>query len=348
MGGATYRPEDVTVAVLNYNGIDIVPDLLRSIEELPDAPCEVLFVDDGSTDESPAWVRSHFPRIRIVEMGRNTGVLNVVRNRALREARGRLVFMIDNDVILTPDCLDQLLAAMNALPGAAACTTRAVYVEDPETIYQDGQTLHYVGASPGPNRDRPVSEADTDPRVSIGWGVQLLDRRTVLEAGGFNEDYLLGWGDDGELNHRLHLFGHCCYHVPRAVVLHRRQHGSRRFYAGVLNRWRFILETYHLKTILLSLPAMIVYELAVLAFLLGHRRIGDYFRALLNTLRRIPSILHTRRRVQRRRQVRDGRLMGAEDIFVYRDYVTSRPALLAYRALNGFLAGYWRCIRRFV
>ena len=326
----------------------MVPGLLRSIEGLRRPPGEVLFVDDGSTDGSVDWVRRHFPEVRVVEMGRNTGVLNMVRNRALREARGSLALLVDNDVTLAADCLDRLLDAMNTLPDTVACSTRALYIDDPDTIYQDGQVLHYVGASPGHNRDGPVEEADTEPRISIGWGVQMFHKETVLGAGGFNEDYLLGWGDDGELNHRLHLFGHRCYHVPRAVVFHRRRHGSRRFYEGVRNRWRFILETYHLRTILLCLPAMLVYELALLAFLVGHRRGGDYFRALGHTVRQVPSILRTRRRIQRQRRVADGRLMGADAIFVYRDYVTSRAVSLAFRMVNGFLAGYWRLVRRFV
>jgi hypothetical protein len=114
---------------------------------------------------------------------------------------------------------------MNERPRAAACMTRTVYWHDQDRIYQDGQTLHYVGASPGTNRERLVREVDTEPRLSIGWGVQLIDREAAREVGFFNPAYPMGWGDDGELNHKLHLYGYECYHVPKSVVLHKRDIG---------------------------------------------------------------------------------------------------------------------------
>ncbi|MDH3637208.1 MAG: glycosyltransferase, partial [Gammaproteobacteria bacterium] len=342
-----YTAEDVTLAVMNYNGADRLPDLLRSISDLNHEPGEVMLVDDGSTDGGADAAEREHPNLKVVRMGRNTTILNKVRNRAFQESSKPLVFIVDNDVVLTPACLDELLLVINTWPKCAACMTRATYADRPDLIYQDGQVLHYVGASPGTNREKRVSEADTEPRVSIGWGVQLIDKRAAEQVGFFNEEYLLGWGDDGEINHKLNLFGFRCYHVPRSVVLHKRFESSKRYYAAVRNRLRFIFEMYYWRTIVLALPALAVYEVSLFAFLALKGGIRDYFRGWAYFFTHLPDILRVRRQIQSTRQLKDSEVMGAGDIFVYSDYVDIRILAVGYKAMNVFLNLYWALIRRF-
>ncbi len=340
--------KDVTLAVMNYNGAERLPGLFESIERLEQPPGELMIVDDGSTDGGAELMQARYPEVKVISMGRNTKVLNMVRNRAFHAASKRLVFIVDNDVELHPDCVKELLHAMNTLPKAAACITRAVYWDQPDVIYQDGQILHYVGASPGPNRNRLVKEVDAEPRLSIGWGVQMIDREAAEEVGFFNEEYLLGWGDDGEINHKLNLAGYRCYQIPKAVVLHKREESSKRYLAAVRNRLRFILEMYQWRTILLALPAFVVYEAALVSFIIMKGSIKDYFRGWGYFLTHIPGILRTRRTIQASRMLRDSDVMEAGDIFVYSDYIDKKILAFGYTMLNKFLNGYWRLIRPLV
>ena len=162
-------------------------------------------------------------------MGANSGgILNKVRNRGLAEATTEFVFLVDNDVTLKPDCLDELLRGLETLPHAAVTLPRTVYERDPTMIYQDGQVLHYAGTSLARNRNVPLAGADNRPRLTIGWGVQLIDRQQAALVGNFNEGYVMGWGDDGEFNHKLNLRRRSCYHVPAAIVYHKRAQGAKR------------------------------------------------------------------------------------------------------------------------
>lgn len=341
-----YTAADVTVAVLNYNGLGKIPDLFASITELDHPPGEVIMVDDGSNDGSPQWVKEHYPQVRIVVFPQNSGgMLNVVRNKALQEAETALVFIVDNDVVLMPDCVDEAVNALNTLPGAAVCMTRAVYEEKPDIIYQDGQILHYVGASPNINRDLPVGEADSTPRLSIGWGVQMIDKEKTASVGWFNERYRLGWGDDGEFNHKLNMAGFNCYHVPASVVLHKRHSASKRYVSAVQNRWRFLLEMYQLKTLLLVLPALLFYELPLFGFLVMQKKPGDYFIGMANVMKQFPDIFRQRKKIQSRRRVPDRELIGCGDIFVYTEEMSSPVLRTGYKILNNLLNFYWRLIR---
>lgn len=342
-----YTSADVTIAVLNYNGRTKIPDLFASIVHLNSAPGEVIMVDDGSNDGSPDWVRQHYPEVRLVVFPYNSGgMLNVVRNRAIRESRTKLVFIVDNDVVLTAKCVQEVVHAMNTLSGAAVCMTRAVYEERPEVIYQDGQILHYIGASPNINRDQPVANADVEPRLSIGWGVQLIDKEKTAPFGWFNEAYPMGWGDDGEFNQKLNLAGCNCYHVPASVVIHKRHTASKRYAGTVSNRWRFMVEMYAARSLLLIGPALFFYEFALFGFLLLKKQPGDYFRGMARFFRELPDILRERKKIQQRRTVADRHLMGSGTIFVYSDEMSSPVLKAGYALLNRSLALYWRMIHK--
>jgi len=337
---------EVTVAVLNYNGLRVLPSCLSSIKGLDSAPAEILVVDDGSTDGSPTWVREHHPGVRVIELGINSKRLNKVRNRALQAARCNVVLLVDNDVTIRADCLNELLRGLKTLPSAAVCMPRALYEHDPELIYQDGQELHYVGTTMAIHRNAPLRDASDAPRMSIGWGVQLIDKAKAAEVGFFNEDYVMGWGDDGEFNHKLNLIGYACYHIPTAVVFHKRVAGARRYYGSIRNRWRFILEMYHGRSLFLCAPALVLYEISLIFFLLAKGAIGSYIRAMWDVAGDLRSIMTVRRRVQARRGRRDAELMTCGRIFIAPEYVDSRILSTGFGALNHALDGYWRLIRR--
>jgi GT2 family glycosyltransferase len=343
---ARFSSSHVTLVVSNYNGVNVLRDCIESIQRLASPPREVVMIDDGSDDGSPAMVRQHFPGVRVLELGFNSKRLNVLRNRALMESQTDFVFLVDNDVTLKPDCLDELLGGLRRLPRAAVCIPRTLYERDPSMIYQDGQVLHYVGTSLAWHRNVPIKDADGQARLTIGWGVQLIDKRQAAEVGNFNEDYVMGWGDDGEFNHKMNLTGHLCYHVPSAVVYHKRVQGARRYYGTVRNRWRFLLECYQAKTLILCAPALAVYEMSLILFLLMKGEIGQYFSAIKYVVAARDSIAGVRRRIQSKRQVDDKELMTSGSIFIASEYVDSAILAGGYKVMNAFLNGYWSIVRR--
>src|ERR1700741_793528 len=114
----------VTVVVVNYNGANVLPDTLTSLNRQDLLPSEILLVDDASTDGSAESARRFVPELKILSPGRHTGRPNILRNLGLKAALSPLVLLLDNDVALDPPCLNRLAASFAGHPDAAICTPR--------------------------------------------------------------------------------------------------------------------------------------------------------------------------------------------------------------------------------
>ena len=107
----------VTVAIITYNRCRYLRQTLSGMvrQDYPADRWELLVVDNNSTDETRDVVTSFVtsspaPR-RILETRQG---LDFGRNRAIEEARGDLVVLVDDDILVEPDWLTQLIAPFSS------------------------------------------------------------------------------------------------------------------------------------------------------------------------------------------------------------------------------------------
>ena len=87
---------DISVIIPLYNKAASIRRTLRSVVEQRVQPREIIVVDDGSTDGSAEIVQSlNAPLVRLLRQ-QNQGV-SAARNRAMAEASGRWVALLDGD-----------------------------------------------------------------------------------------------------------------------------------------------------------------------------------------------------------------------------------------------------------
>ena len=109
----------ISVVVPTYNRAGLIRETLDAVFAQTVAPDEVIVVDDGSQDDTPAVLASYGRRVTAVRIP-NSGDL-VARNTGLRLAQGRLVAFCDSDDLWLPDFLAVLSAQWQAEPGLLAC-----------------------------------------------------------------------------------------------------------------------------------------------------------------------------------------------------------------------------------
>ena len=95
-----------TVILPAYNEAEALPEVLMSLLAVLDDRCEVIVVDDGSTDDTAA-IASRY-RCRVVRHQRNSGKGAAVRT-GLREARGRFIIVMDADNTYPADAVPRMI-----------------------------------------------------------------------------------------------------------------------------------------------------------------------------------------------------------------------------------------------
>jgi glycosyltransferase involved in cell wall biosynthesis len=120
--GAAHTPR-VTVLMPVYNGGPYLAEAIGSILGQSFRDFELLAIDDGSADDSAAVVRAcRDPRIRLVENGRNLGLIATL-NKGLELARGEYVARMDCDDISLPERLARQVAFLDTHPEVGVCGT---------------------------------------------------------------------------------------------------------------------------------------------------------------------------------------------------------------------------------
>ncbi|MGI5460574.1 glycosyltransferase family 2 protein [Streptomyces sp. CA-249302] len=131
-------PVKVSVIVPVYNPGPYIEDCIASLlkQSLPPDEYEVLFVDDGSTDQTPARLdelAAKEPRVRVFHQ-ENSGWSGKPRNVGIAAARGEYVMFVDNDDSLGEEALERMYGygvanGADVIVGKMAGKGRAVPVE---------------------------------------------------------------------------------------------------------------------------------------------------------------------------------------------------------------------------
>lgn len=295
----------VTIIVVNYNGEAFIRECLESVFSQTRPPDQVLVVDNASTDEGRALVARLFPQARLVVLAENLG-FGAACNRGLQEARGDLIAILNNDLVLDRRWLESLLEHDTEKWDFWA--SRILFASDPERVDSAGDGMAVVGAAYKIGHGDPVGRHEAGREVFGASGAAALYRRSLLEdVGGFDPDFFLIY-EDADLNMRARLRGYRCLYVPQATALHRVNSSIRTFsdhyvFYGHRNSEYVFWKDMPGTLLLWYLPERILFNFLSFVFFLLKGRPGSFVRAKIDFLRNFTSILEKRRRVQRSRRL---------------------------------------------
>ena len=204
----------IVITLFNYAGY--IRDCLNSIEQSAaqvQAPAEIVIVDDASADDSLAQARAYQKSsklpIRIVSKHLNTGLADA-RNIGTTIARAPYVFMMDADNLVFPECLPQLLDAIDRDNCAAAFSLLCRF---------RGTTSSRVGL---------LSYYDWDPQILVQQpyidAMAMFRRDALLQLGGYDNDLSqIGWfgWEDYDMWLRFAHNNYAVAFVPNILCLYR-------------------------------------------------------------------------------------------------------------------------------
>ncbi len=193
----------VSVLMPAYNVAAYIAEAIESALYQTWQPVEVIVVDDGSTDETSSAARRYVPPVRL--FGQPHAGIGAGRNRALEEARGEYIAMLDADDYWPPEKLERQMA---------------VLASQPDVDFVFGAVSQFV--SPELSSDEEDRRRhSTAHRPGLISGTCLGRRTAFARVGPFRADVKVGefvdwWARATELGVRSVV-------LPE-VMLHRRVH----------------------------------------------------------------------------------------------------------------------------
>lgn len=336
-------PPIAVVVVCRDSADDLAATLPLLCAQLRPAD-ELIVVDNASSDASVAVAQAMAPNATVLELEDNSGFAGGCHVGAGASSAPLLLFL-NPDAAPRPGCLDALRSAAAAHPRWGAWQA-LVTMPDGTTVNSAGNVVHYLGIGWAGRCGAPVAAIDaTAEEVGFASGAALVVRRAAWEAtGGFDARYFM-YGEDLDLCLRLRLAGWAVGRVPGAHVTHdyEFEKGDYKWYFLERNRWWTILGVYPASLLALLAPALLAFEVVVLAAAWRGGWLGPKLRAQAAVLRELPAVLRRRRAVQATRTVRTAAFVAGFSALLDSPHL---PPAAGARVVRVLQASYWRLVRR--
>ena len=226
----------VSIIVLAWNSAQRIEACLASLPAGLTASHEVIVVDNGSQDQTVSVLRARFPHVRIIANRKNRGVAPA-RNQGIRCAQGEYILILDDDTIVHPAALDQLVQLLDSRPEVGLCGPKLVDAEGrlclscrlfPTLLDKLGRRFPSALTRRAARRAELADWAhDTLRPVDYMIGACQLIRRRALDEVGLLDERIFYGPEDVDLCLRMHQAGWQVVYQPAAVVTHAEQRIAR-------------------------------------------------------------------------------------------------------------------------
>ncbi|WP_375579334.1 glycosyltransferase family 2 protein [Marivirga tractuosa] len=185
---------DVSFITVNFNGLEDTIELLSSIFKLEnkDYLYEVIVVDNGSNEDPNPLIHSKFPDAKVIKSDTNLGFAGG-NNLGIKHAKGKYLFFINNDTIISDNLVDILLQRFEE--------NDKIGMLSPKIKFYETNIIQYAGFSPlnilsrnfaYGNKKEDGHEYENYLSTYAGHGAAMMVPREVIEkVGGMPELYFL-------------------------------------------------------------------------------------------------------------------------------------------------------------
>ena len=285
----------VSIVIPHWNNVDVLSECLESILNTDFENFETIVVDNASTDNSVASVRSNYPNVKLIENEKNYGYAGGC-NIGAEAAIGNYLIFLNNDTVQEKDWISNLIKTINSDDKIAAVQPKILN-------YYDRNVFDYAGGAGGHMdiycfpfaRGRIFSFQEDDEgqynnKEKCFWssGTCFMVRRELFQkAGGFDEGFFAHM-EEIDLCWRLYAMGFEVWVEPDSVVYHKNaltlpMHSHKKYYLNHRNSLLMLLGNYSIKNVfLVGIPRLILEKIACLYSIL--KLDWRHFTAILRSL----------------------------------------------------------------
>jgi GT2 family glycosyltransferase/glycosyltransferase involved in cell wall biosynthesis len=228
-----------SIVIPVFNNLALTKDCLNSIFECTDpASCEIIVVDNGSSDGTWDYLQTQQPRIRSMRNPRNMFFARGC-NRGGWAAREENIVFLNNDTLVSPGWLESLVLPLEQDP--------TIGITGNKQLFPDGRVWHagtVIGADRLPwhvcygfHRTHPALNHQRDCQTVSGCCLAIR-RDLFKQLRGFDPHFENGF-EDADLCLRARALGYRVVYAPASEIVHLVSRTEGRFDREDENREKF-------------------------------------------------------------------------------------------------------------
>ncbi|MCB0191257.1 MAG: glycosyltransferase family 2 protein [Anaerolineae bacterium] len=289
---------EVSVIIPNWNTLRWLPGCLDALNTQTFHDFHIIIVDNGSTDDSVAFIQEHYPDVDVIVLPENRGFAVAV-NTGIKASQSEYIVLLNVDTVPRPCWLEKLVeTAEQNPPEIGFLASKMLNLDNPDLIDDAGDSFSWYGSSWKRGKGEPAARYNQPDEVLSACAGAALYRRTFFEAVGLFDEDFISYLEDVDLGLRGQLLGYRCLYVPEAEVLHQGQGAGipRPRYVTFSTRNRLMVLT---KNIPLSLLLKHSYTLLFgqFYFFLVYKKPYYSLKGYAAFLRTLPATLRKRREI---------------------------------------------------
>lgn len=231
---------DISFITICYNGFKDTCELIDSLHRhISSVSYEIIVVDNASLENEAAKIRQLYPSVVAIRSEMNKG-FSGGNNIGLRAAKGKYLFLINNDTYIEADGISCLIERLESHPGIGGLSPKIRFAFPPQQI----QFAGFTPLTPITLRNNMLGfgcpddgSYDTPHPTPYLHGAAMLVKREVIEKAGMMPEVFFLYYEELDWSTSMTRAGYELWYEPGCTIFHKESQST-----GQLSK----LRTYYL------------------------------------------------------------------------------------------------------
>ena len=253
----------LSIVIPTFNRKEKLIRLLRSIDDCNSNDCEIIVVDDHSTDGTDEIIKD-FPQVKYIKHQQETLVAKSL-NDGISMATSELVMVIDDDNVVANDTISKLVEYMNNNPEVGVAGPVSCYLSIPNKVMYAGSIYtKFTRRTVFLHRNSSASTLNGKSIEADGIANSFMFRKSLALEVGLIPYKRVPWnGEDGYLIYKIKKLGKKVVVLGDSKIYHdvnpdqKDRYNSFRLYYAIRSKIIFHMDlddTLHKFSFIMSLP----------------------------------------------------------------------------------------------
>ncbi len=212
---------DLSIITVNYNGVDDTCELIDSIPF--NDKMEVIVVDNASTNDEATMIQQRYPQIIVLRSEKNLGFAGG-NNLGIKAAKGKYLFLINNDTIFKDFNVNVLIARLESSPQIGMVCPKICFAWGNYPI----QFAGYTPLSAITIRNQSIGfgeedrgQYDSPHTTPYAHGAAMILKREVIEKVGLMPECYFLYYEEFDWSMMITRAGYEIWYEPACTIYHK-------------------------------------------------------------------------------------------------------------------------------